>query len=800
MKRLDLNGKWHLEGNGYATDGVVPGSVYSILMENDLVGDPYYRDNEQQFLKLADSAYRFSKTFISTPDMFENAVILHCDGLDTLCTLSLNGIVFAQTDNMHRTYEFDISAYVQKGENQLTADFAPVDPYIKAHNQKRNLSDSNDTMLGFSYIRKAYYMMGWDWGPMLPDAGIWRDIYILVEDSSRITDFNVVQRHCNGKVFITPFVSQKRKSAEISVRLISPNKSIRILSANEESEIPSPQLWWPNGLGEQPLYTVEVSLLEDGIIVDSCSKKIGLRTLELVRERDRYGECFYHKVNGIPFFAMGGDYIPEDCILSRMNPARTRKLLTLCKNSHFNAVRVWGGGFYPSDVFYDICDELGLIVFQDLMFACTPVPDDADFIENIRLEVEQNLRRIRHHACLAVVSGNNEIEELLGDKPADIKENYLNIFEGIFPDIVRKICPTIPYVSSSPSTCGHFIEPSNENYGDSHFWEIWHGGKPFKDYRKHYFRYLSEFGFQSFPGEKTVSLFTAPEDRNIFSRIFELHQRNGAANKKILTYLADTFRYPTCFETLLYASQLLQAEAIRCGVEHFRRNRGRCMGTLYWQINDVWPVASWSSIDYYGRPKALQYVAKRFYAPVLLSCAEVGESETRPVVTMERKRYDYETKATLSITNDTFESFNGNVRWELRQADSSIIESGVVPVSVDPFSVLTLDEMDFNKTDVCNHYLSYSLEADDTILSIGSALFTAPKHFSFIDPHLTCEISGNTITVYAQSYARSVEIYSTEDDLILSDNFFDMNAGKRTVTVIEGSPKSIKLRSVYDIR
>lgn len=388
----------------------------------------------------------------------------------------------------------------------------------------------------------------------------------------------------------------------------------------------------------------------------------------------------------------------------------------------------------------------------------------------------------------------------MGDKPTDIKENYLNIFEGIFPDIVRKICPTIPYVSSSPSTCGHFIEPSNENYGDTHFWEIWHGGKPFKDYRKHYFRYLSEFGFQSFPGEKTVSQFTAPEDRNIFSRIFEMHQRSGAANKKILTYLADTFRYPTCFETLLYASQLLQAEAIRCGVEHFRRNRGRCMGTLYWQINDVWPVASWSSIDYYGRPKALQYVAKRFYAPVLLSCAEVGESETRPVVTLERKRYDYETKATLSVTNDTFESFKGNVRWELRQADSSVIESGVVPVSVDPFSVLTLDEMDFNKTDVCNHYLSYSLEAADTILSIGSALFTAPKHFSFIDPQLTCEISGNTITVYARSYARSVEIYSTEDDLILSDNFFDMNAGKRTVTVIEGSPKSIKLRSVYDIR
>lgn len=799
MKRIDFNSKWHLSGNGYEADGTIPGSVYSILMENGLLGDPYYRDNEQLFLKISDSDYRFSTSFVSTPEMLENNVILHCDGLDTLCTLSLNGRIFAKTDNMHRTYEFSISPYIKEGENLLTVDFAAVDPFIKTRNAELCLSDTNDTMLGFSYIRKAYYMMGWDWGPMLPDAGIWRDIYILIENSSRITDFNISQHHSGGKVFITPHISQSR-DAQVHVRLITPSGERLEISPGKEYEIASPELWWPNGLGEQPLYTVEVSLIENGAKVDFCSKRIGLRTLELIQEKDRFGKCFYHKANGVPFFAMGGDYIPEDCILSRMTPERTRKLLTLCRSSNFNAVRIWGGGIYPSDEFYDICDELGLIVFQDLMFACAPIPDNDEFIENISVEVEQNLCRIKHHACLAVISGNNEIEELIGNRSDDIKENYLNIFEGIFPEIIKKVCPEIPYVSSSPSTCGHFIEPSNENYGDTHFWEIWHGGKPFKDYRKHYFRYLSEFGFQSFPCEKTVYQFTEPSDRNIFSRIFEMHQRNGAANKKILTYLADTFRYPTCFETLLYASQLLQAEAIRYGVEHFRRNRGRCMGTLYWQINDVWPVASWSSIDYYGRLKALHYVAKRFYAPVLLSCAETSETDSRPIVTMERKRYDYETKATLAVTNDTETVFKGSIHWELRRSDASIIESGVAAVCVDPFSVLKLEEIDFHKTDVHNNYMSYSLEINGRTISSGSVLFTAPKHFDFIDPKLEYKIDGDKITVYSAAYAKSVEIYSTESDFILSDNFFDMNAGEHTVTVLEGTPKNIRLRSVYDIK
>ena len=370
----------------------------------------------------------------------------------------------------------------------------------------------------------------------------------------------------------------------------------------------------------------------------------------------------------------------------------------------------------------------------------------------------------------------------------------------MFPNIIAEICPDIPYVPSSPDTAGHFIDPKNEGYGDCHYWDVWHRDKPFIDYRNHYFRYLSEFGFQSFPCEKTVNSFTEPKDRNIFSRIMEKHQRNDATNGKILSYLSSTFRYPSDFGTLLYASQLFQAEAIRCGVEHLRRNRGRCMGALYWQLNDNWPVASWASIDYYGRLKALHYVAKRFFSPIMISCMETGEMTTMPSINAEPYEFDYETKAQLSVHNDTLAEIHGTVKWALRDRIGSIIKNGENDVTVAPMSVLTLEEMDFCKTDTDNTYLSFELETDGTTVSEGSVLFTAPKYFDYEDPQLTYEINGDDLTVHAKAYASYVEIDSPDSDLILSDNYFDMNAGSKTVKILEGTPKNIKLRSIYDIR
>lgn len=799
MKIIDLGGIWEMEGHGLCVTGHIPGSVYSVLLENHILKDPYFAEGDDEALEYMESDYTFSRRFnIQAPPGCR--VLLRCEGLDTLCDILLNGHAVASTRNMHRTYEFDVTELLQSGENSLAVVCHAPNPYFKKMAAEESLYTSQDPLVGFAHLRKAFCMSGWDWGPRLPDAGIFRPISLLVEDSPRIRELRVVQRHENGRVWLTPLVTVEPAGTPVSLTLEAPDGSLYPMADAEEFEVPCPSLWWPNGFGAQPLYRVTARVSDTSGAADERSLRIGLRTLRLIRERDRFGESFCHEVNGVRIFAMGADYIPEDNLLSRITPERTRSLLTLCRDCNFNTVRVWGGGVYPSDDFYDCCDELGLLVFQDCMMACAEVPGREDYSDEFCAEVRDNLLRIRHHACLAVLSGNNEMEEMLVQCSEESKSRYLRLFEDRLPALVQTLCPELPYIPSSPTTCGHFIAPQDENYGDAHYWTVWHGGVPFTEYRQHYFRYLSEFGFESFPSEKTVNSFTSPEERNIFSRKMELHQRCRGGNRKILTYLADTYLYPTDFGVLLYASQLLQADAIRYGVEHLRRNRGRCMGALYWQLNDIWPVASWASVDYFGRPKALQYAAKRFFAPIMISCAETGETDTRPYCVMESGYYGYETKAALNVTNETTEPLHAEVIWSLRRADGSILSEGSVPVSVAPLSSLWLPELDFRKTDVRHNYLSYALVREGEVLSRGSVLFTAPKHFCFVDPHLHAEIEGDTIVVSADAYARAVEIDSPDSDLILEDNYFDMDGGERRVRILQGTPRMLRLRSVYDIR
>ena len=802
MKKFLLNGEWNMSGGKYNCNGTVPGSVYSFLLDNKLMDDPYYRINELQATTILEDDFDFSRKFdFSKPDF---PVLLHCDGLDTLCNIYLNGKHIAYTDNMHRSYEFDVTDALVDGENEIKLTFLSPNKFTREMHAKDPVPGTTDTFQGFPHLRKASCMMGWDWGPRLPDAGIWKDIYLLTVDSDRINEVHITQRHENGKVFVKTAVKTSKNTADVVVKVTAPCGCEFTIPANVEAEIENPMLWWPNGFGEQNLYTITVELVENGKVVDSNTKRIGLRTMKLVQERDQWGESFCHEVNGVRFFAMGADYIPEDNIFSRYSRERTFNLIKQCHDCNFNAIRVWGGGIYPHEDFFDACDEYGLVVFCDLMFACMCIPGYQEFFDNVELEIRENLKRIRHRASLAVISGNNEIEEAVEYWWRDPAQNtrkrvYLKLFERLIPRIIDDVCPYVPYISSSPSSGGGFVDIRGESAGDCHYWQVWHGNLPFTEYRNHFFRYLSEFGFESFPCEKTVNSFTLPEDRNIFSRTFEMHQRCKGANKKILNYLGDTFLYPTEFGTLLYASQLLQAEAIRYGVEHMRRHRGRCMGALYWQLNDIWPVASWASIDYYGRYKALQYVAKRFFAPVMISCAEIGETTTRPYVVM-LSDYDYTTQARIVVTNETTSDVKGVINWELRSADSKIITTGSQETTVPALDTYWLDNIDFNKTDVQNNYLSFSFVVDGNVVSEGTVLFTVPKHFNFVNPNLRYEINGDEITVYADAYAKSVEIDSPDSDFILSDNYFDMNAGSKTVKILEGTPKTIRLRSVYDIR
>ena len=801
MKTFSLNGTWRMQGGGFDTTGEIPGSVYSFLLNNKLIDNPHYRLNETKAFNICNNDFTFKKYFD-----FDGAncdrVLLCFDGLDTVCEVYLNGEKILSSKNMHLSHEVDVTGRLKEKENHIKVVCYSPTKYVDDAFSKKYIFGSRHGVEGYGHLRKAHAMFGWDWGIRLPDMGIWRNVYLLYDVVDKITDYDIIQSHEKGEVFITPKVESERGSL-VKITAISPDGEVLNFKNGEKTAVKNAKLWWPNGYGKQYLYKFEITLEKDGVTLDKKSFNVGLRDLKLIREKDEYGESFYFKINGVSIFGMGADYIPEDNIFSTITKERSEKLIKDCLFANFNTIRIWGGGYYPNDCFYDLCDEYGLLIFHDMMFACTQIPDDKELISSIELEVEQNLKRMRTHPSIAIISGNNEIEELFFYDKMDDEEHkavYLKIFEDMMPKAVNKYCPYIPYVPSSPSSFGGFKDVQNENYGDSHFWQVWLGNKPFSEYRNHYFRYLSEFGFESFPDQKTVDSFTLEEDRNPFSRVMEFHQRCNNGNLRILNYLAQTFKNPTNFYTLIYASQLLQAEAIKYAVEHLRSNRGRCMGALYWQLNDIWPVASWASVDYYGRYKALHYVAKRFFAPVMICAKETGENTTRTQAHLREGHPDYQTKAELIVNNETANLVEGVVRWALKSVDGKVILKGENKVKVEPYSSYHLDEMDFNKTDVDNNYLTYELDVGGEVISSGSSLFTTPKYFNFKNPDLKVKVVGDEIEVHSNCFAKYVEVYSETEDFVLEDNFFDMDAGVKKVKIMRGKAENLKVRSVYDIK
>lgn len=814
-EQVNLGGAWRMREADSQTwhSAHVPGSVYADLMADGTMPDPFWRENELDAFERMKKDYVYQRTFTVTEAQLAHAhVELVCEGLDTLAHVSLNGREIAFADNMHITWVWDVKEQLHAGENTLEIRFDSPILYCAKKAEEAPGWESSDATPGFRHLRKAHCMFGWDWGPRLPDAGIWRPIFLRTWDAARLENALMLQAHHDGVVDVTirpEIAGESAWAAEIT----APDGEVIIIPETTAAEqvitIEHPQLWWPNGLGKQPLYRVTVRLATG----DTRTWRIGLRTMTVSREKDEWGEEFCHVVNGMKVFAMGADYIPEDNILARVTPERTRRLLEDCKAANFNAIRVWGGGYYPDDAFYDICDELGLMVWQDLMYACAFYDLTPDFERSIRVETHQNVARLRHHASLALICGNNEMEMFMADANSALINHrtwefvptyphhitdYVKMFEYILPAIVKETAPQTYWWPASPSSGGNFDAPNDENRGDNHYWDVWHGEKPFTEYRKFFFRYASEFGFQSFPCLKSVKQFTLPDDRNIFSRIMERHQRNQAANGKILSYLSQTFRYPNSFDDLLYASQLMQAEAIRYGVEHWRRNRGRCMGAIIWQLNDIWPVASWASIDYYGRWKALHYAAKRFFAPVMISAEEEGELSQNPKIN-EYHPAPLEKSFRLNVCNETLQDVTGEVVWALRTPDGEIVRQNQQTLTIPAMSAKWLDKVDCADASLTGHYVSFAFVVDDVAVSEGTCIFCAPKHFEFVDPRLTVETRGNTLVVTSHAYAKQVWLESEDADLLLDDNAFDMNPGTKVVRVLRGSAEKVRVRSVWDL-
>lgn len=789
MTKLELNGEWELKNETGETlcQVKVPGTVISGLYAAGKIEHPYYRENEYATRELFRKDYEFVRCFEVSDDLYnEKELTLICEGLDTLTQIYINGKEIAATDNMHRTYIFSVKEYLNQGENEIRIVFKSVLQYIKNYPYKENKTIHYvpcGAMEGNQLVRKGHSMFGWDWGPQLVDAGIWRDIYIEGNSTAKIEDVRIRQYHDkNGSVRVKAEITLSDDTdKEVAMTLEEPdsNKFLFIPATKKASKyyeaeitVETPKLWWPNGYGEHPLYRLTVSL--DGTL--PVEKTIGLRTLTISQEADEWGNEFAFIVNGVKIFTRGGNYIPEDAVYPWIKNTQIDYLLSCCVRANFNCIRVWGGGYYPSDTFYDLCDKYGLIVWQDLMYACNVYDVTDDFAKTVRQETIDNVRRIRHHASLGLWCGNNEIESAWhhwGDFQTEsqyLRADYIKLFEEILPKALREADDTTFYWPSSPSSGGCFDEPDSDKRGDVHYWDVWHGQKPFSDYQKYYFRFCSEFGFQSFPCLKTVSTFTEEKDRNIFSKVMESHQKNDSANGKMLYYLSENFKYPKDFKSLLYVTQILQGMAIKSGVDHWRRNRGRCMGTLYWQINDNWPVASWASIDYYGRWKALHYMAAKFYAPVAVS---IHKTDSFIAVYLE---------------NETFETKEcKEVYLRIRDIDFNIVkecktDGYVIALSSEELISCDIDKNWLDRDDL---YIEAEVVLEDGTVFFDTDTLIPFKHMELPKPNITTEVkeleNSFEITVQSDVFAPFVELDFDDADVIFSDNFFTISNEEKVI-------------------
>ncbi len=819
MHIQSLAGAWQFRQAGQEEwlPGQVPGSVHVDLLALGRIPDPFVGDNEKHVAWVAQSDWEYRSTFTVSPDLLKgDTVFLICNGLDTLATVTLNGQALGRTDNMFRQYRWDIKSLLTAGENELRVAFDSPVRYVAQRQAVRPLPGVSQAIPGGPHLRKAPCQFGWDWGPQLPPIGIWKDIRLESYSGARLADVHLRQHHSGSAVNVEVRATVEHWTEtplSVLVRIDASHGGSFEASAPVGPEgkatvsipISNPELWWPNGYGGQPLYTVAVTLHADeaDAPLDSRAYQMGLRTIELRQNEDEWGRSFTFVVNGVPIFAKGSNWIPADSFPTRLTDEHMEWLIRSAAETHQNMLRVWGGGLYESESFYDLCDKYGILVWQEFIFSCSIYPlDDLDFVENVHTEAVENIRRLRHRASLALWCGNNEMEWGWKDwgwnRPdlQDLKHAYDKFFHQTLPKWCADEDPDHSYWPSSPSSDIPFEDPNGQRQGDAHYWDVWHGRKPFTAYRDQYPRFMSEFGFQALPPLATIRSYADEADWNMTSYIMEQHQKNASGNALMMAQMGDTFRMPDNFSSLVYLSLALQAEGIRYGVEHWRRHPQRVAGTLYWQLNDCWPVASWSSLDYFGRWKALHYAARRFYFPLLLSIEDAPPRQG------------------LYVTNDTTEAWRGQIRWMLEALDGETLAFGEEPVDAAPLAATHVRTLDFADQVTDNNAREVVFVAElwegEERLALQVATFVPTKHLSLVDPGLMVDVNVHggklLINLATTSLARLVELSLDGADTVFSDNYFDLPAG-RTVTVscpIPGGWTGVEaeaalcVRSVYD--
>ncbi len=798
--------------DGATYDATVPGCVHTDLLAADAIPDPWYRDQEKDIHWVWERDWVYRRQLDVPAELLDRQrVELVCDGLDTLAEVRVNGTLVGEADNMHRRWRFDVKAALRAGANELEVRFTSPAELMKRRDAERRLPAWNvfsEDFHGKSYVRKMACAFGWDWGLMAPTAGIWRSMSVVGRDGW-VDDLRITQDHEADGVSLGLAAEAGGAATAVRYRVLFEGEAVgeATTAAGESAELPihEPQRWWPNQMGDQPLYDVVAQAVDtDGNVVDTATRRIGLRTLELVQEPDGFGTTFRFRCNGRDFFAKGANWIPCDAFPSRVSDDTYRGLIDDAADCGMNMLRVWGGGIYEDERFYDRCDERGVLVWQDFMFACSTYPTfDAQWMDNVRAEAVDNVRRLRHRACLALWCGNNELEQgLVRDEwtaSAMSWADYKPLFDVLLAEVVGEQDGVTAYWPCSPHTPeGDGRDRYNFNdstIGDAHAWSVWFGGQPMESQRGWVYRFMSEFGFQSFPEPRTLESFTEPGDRQLTGWVMDYHQRSDGGNEKIFKAALDWFPPPKDLDSSLWMSQLVQGLCIEVAADHARRIQGRMDGLLYWQLNDLWPGATWSSIDVYGRWKALQYLAKRFFAPVRVSLLESREDGSVQV----------------HISNQHPDTFNGKLHWRVVHTDGRTLEEGLEDVSIESQSALQVRTLELQPLreaggasklplEVRKHpnpplegdrsltVFAWVVDAEGREVSRTFASFARPKHLLLRRPEVAVDVAENAgvyrVTLQTDVPSPWTRLELADSEARLSDNWLHLLPGVDAVVEV----------------
>jgi len=788
MKTIDLGGTWRYRAiDRYRTlpksnrsvlrwmNGTVPGTVHTDLLANRKLPDPFYRMQETD-VQWVDSQQWVYRRLFTVPKSFlgERRIDLVAGGLDTYAMIICNGHVVEATENMFVEHRISLKEYLREGENAIEIHFDSPAVRSKAkekeHGPLRVVLEPHRV-----YVRKAQYSFSWDWGPKLTTSGIWRNISLEGYSAGRLADpcVKVISATAGEAVLSVSAMVVRTGRQRLALRTFIGGHGWNDERVTEVSgsrveftlRVPRPKLWWPNGYGGQPLYAALFTLLAGEEVLQEREIRFGIRTVRLVQEADREGRSFILEINGKRIFCKGADWIPSDTFIPRIKGSTYTTLLTMAQDAHMNMIRVWGGGIYEQEVFYETCDRLGLMVWQDFMFACGEYPEVSWFLRLVRDEAEKAVRRLRNHPSVVLWCGNNECEWLFCTEnpekgPDDMRG--AKIFRDILPEVVRREDGTRPYWRSSPFGTGF---PNDESNGNHHQWHVWSYWKDYPEYENDRARFVTEFGFQAPANRTTMEAVTVKADRHPQSKVMEHHNKQVEGPERLMRFLAAHHTLPVSFNDFLLKGQLVQAEALKCAAEHWRRRKFMTAGVLFWQLNDCWPVSSWAVIDSALRPKAAYYFARRFFAPVLVSFRKDPRGLELWVTSDQMKVLRGDLKVTVR-------SFSGQVAWTSKAklslpSNSSRRIQGFVPPDL---------SADVRRT----AYVHAELLRNGKVVAENRHFFEEPKHLVLPEPMIRVAVSAKkdgsfVARLSARALARYVCIEVQGSDIVFEDNFFDLD-------------------------